>query len=75
MESSLLTLAKFGQTGTGKTSVRIQVKGVDRSRKKCGLRKCKKKEVPQQLGRESLEKLAPDKLVDMVLKLQELVLK
>ena len=34
-----------------------------------------KKEVPQQLGRESLEKLAPDKLVDMVLKLQELVLK
>jgi transposase len=34
-----------------------------------------KKEASQQLDRESLEKLAPDKLVDMVLKLQELVLK
>jgi transposase len=34
-----------------------------------------KKEASQQLGRESLEKLALEKLVDMVLKLQELVLK
>ena len=35
----------------------------------------KKKEVPEQLDRETLEKLTPEKLVDMVLRLQELVLK
>ena len=34
-----------------------------------------KKEAPQQLDRENLEKLPLEKLVDMVLKLQELVLK
>ena len=34
-----------------------------------------KKEAPQQLDRENLEKLPPEKLVEMVLKLQELVLK
>ena len=35
----------------------------------------KQKEVPPPLDRESLEKLTPDKLVEMVLKLQELILK
>lgn len=35
----------------------------------------KKKEVPQRLDRENLEKLTPEKLVEMVLRLQELVLK
>ena len=34
-----------------------------------------KKEAPQQLDRENLEKLPLEKLVDTVLKLQELVLK
>ena len=34
-----------------------------------------KKEAPQQLDRENLEKLPLEKLVDMVLKSQELVLK
>jgi predicted Zn-dependent protease len=35
----------------------------------------KQKEVPPPIDRESLEKLTPEKLVEMVLKLQELILK
>lgn len=35
----------------------------------------KQKEVPEQLDRENIEKLPPEKLVDMVLRLQELVFK
>jgi hypothetical protein len=35
----------------------------------------KKKEATQQIDRENLEKLASEELVEMVLKLQELVIK
>jgi transposase len=49
--------------------------GVDKEKRECRVRTMKKKDPPEPLNRESLEKLPPAQLVEIVLRLQELILK